>query len=171
MAIIPRVWELIEHFKNRCRLRGWRACEHEDLVEAQGEYHNFLWMHRVHFSTFKNLVMNPWCSLREGISYRTVRMAYMAWVLHESPPESVGQAIIGEPNLSKRVAIYDLSQAYAGRPLCLKINETDSAVFQEFEKFLNAEYELELRPIYRLPPLPPESIPSEPIALGQREEN
>jgi len=169
MVIVPKVWELIEHFKNRCRLRGWKACEHEDLVEAQGEYHNFLWMHRVHPSTFKNVVMNPCCSIREGITYRTVRASYMAWVLHDSPPESVGQAIIEEPNLSKRVAIYDLSQAYAGRPLCLKINETDSVVFQEFEKFLNIEYELELRPIYRLPPLPPQSIPSEPMALSQQE--
>ncbi len=167
MAIVPKVWELIEHFKNRCRLRGWKACEHEDLIEARGEYHNFLWMHRVHFSTFKNVVMNPQCSIREGITYRTVRASYMAWVLHNSPPQIVGKTIIEEPNLSKRVAIYDLSQAYRGRPLCLKINETDSVVFQEFERFLNTEYRIELRPTYRLPPLPPQSIPSEPITLNQ----
>jgi len=38
--------------------------------------------------------------------------------------------------LLRRTAIYDLSWAYSGKPLCLKLNETDSQVFKEFENFL-----------------------------------
>lgn len=62
--------------------------------------------------------------------------------------------------------LIDLDQAYAVRGICLKLNETDSVVFQEFERFLNREYKIELRPIYKLPPLPPESIPTQPLELS-----
>ncbi len=54
------------------------------------------------------------------------------------------------PELSKRTAIYDLSRAYSGKPLCLKLNETDSIVFREFERFLKEMWGVELIPAYNL---------------------
>ncbi len=49
--------------------------------------------------------------------------------------------------LSKRIAIYDLSLAYAGKPVCLKLNETDSPVFQEFERFLEKKCGVKLQSV------------------------
>jgi len=48
---------------------------------------------------------------------------------------------------SRKVALYDLNQAYRGELTCLKLNETGSLVFQEFERFLNAEYGIKLTPL------------------------
>lgn len=168
MTAFPKVWEIIEDFKFRCRSRGWRAFEYEDLVEAEGEYHSFVWARKVHFNTFKKIVMKPQCSVREGISYRTISVSYMAWVLPETPSESMTRMVAEEPQLSRRIAIYDLCEAYAGRSLCSKLNETESVVFHEFEKFLSTEYDIKFKPIYKLPPLPPEFVPSrlEKIGLG-----
>jgi len=169
MTAFPKVWEIIDRFKSLCKSRGWRVCEYEDLVEAEGEYHSFVWAQKVYINTFRRVVANSQCSIREGISCRTVNVSYMAWVLQESPPESAIRMVAEEPRLSKRIATYDLSEAYAGRPLCLKQNETKSVVFQEFEKFLNMEYDIKIQPIYKLPPLPPEFIPSQPeeLSLGR----
>jgi hypothetical protein len=43
--------------------------------------------------------------------------------------------------------------AYAGKPLCLKLNETDSTVFKEFEKFLEKELGVEVKPVHKMPAL------------------
>ena len=51
------------------------------------------------------------------------------------------------PNLLRRVAIYDLSHVYKGEKFCLKINETESPVFKEFERFLSEKYKIEFKPI------------------------
>lgn len=166
MTGFPQIWEFIDRFKLCCRLRGWRAYEHEDLVEAEGEHHIFVWMRKVHNNTFKRIIINPRCSVREGISYRIVNVSYMAWVLQEAPPETITRMVAERPRLSRRIAIYDLSEAYAGRPICSSLNETKSVVFQEFENFLTTEYHIELRPIYKLPPLPPELVPPQPETLG-----
>lgn len=54
------------------------------------------------------------------------------------------------PELSKRTAIYDLSWVYEGKLICLKLNETDSIVFREFERFLEERWGVELIPAYKL---------------------
>lgn len=166
MTAFPRVWVFIDNFKCRCRSRGWRAFEYEDLVEAEGEYHSFIWVRKAYIKTFKKIVMKSQCSIREGISYRMVDVSYMAWVLPETPSESIARTVAEEPRLLRRIAIYDLSEVYAGRPVCSKLNETRSMVFHEFEKFLGIEYDIEFQPIYKLPPLPPEFVPSQPEKLG-----
>lgn len=150
MAVFPRVWELIERFKDWCRSRGWRTREREDLVEAGGKYHNFLWAQSVNPSTFKTIVSSPLrCALQEGVSYRVVDISYVAWVLPDTLPEDASRLVTEKSDLSRRVAIYDLSRTYAGEPVCLRLNETDSVVFQEFERFLNREYRVKVRPIHR----------------------
>lgn len=142
------------------------AREHEDIVEVVDQYHLFIWAWRVNPCTFEKIVSGPLtCGVREGVSYRVVHVSYLAWTLPQSPPENATRLVMERDDLSKKIAVYDLSQAYAGEPICLKLNETNSIVFEEFEKFLNIEYGLELRP--KLPPLPPEHIPSEPIELSE----
>ncbi|MDH5391073.1 MAG: hypothetical protein OEX10_07990 [Candidatus Bathyarchaeota archaeon] len=151
---IPKVWELIDLFKGQCQLKGWKTSEHEDWVKTgDDEYHNFLWIQTVHPSTFEKIAVKHKCAIRKGVSYQVVDVSYTAWLFPQSPPENLMQTVKEKPELSQRTAIYDLSLAYAGKPLCLKLNETDSMVFKEFEKFLEAELEVEVKPVHKLPAL------------------
>jgi len=50
------------------------------------------------------------------------------------------------PEMLERTAIYDLSPLLKGENFCLKINKTESPVFQEFEKFLE-QNGIQLKPI------------------------
>jgi len=151
---IPKVWELIDLFKGQCQLKGWKTSEHEDWVKTgDEEYHNFLWIQTVHPSTFEKIAVNHKCAIRKGVSYQVVEISYTAWLFPQSPPENLTQRVKENPELSRRTAIYDLSLVYAGKPLCLKLNETDSMVFKEFEKFLEAELEVEVKPVHKLPAL------------------
>jgi len=151
---IPKVWELLDRFKGQCQLRDWKTSEHEDWVKTgDDEYHNFLWIQTVHPSTFEKIAVNHKCAIRKGVSYQVVDVSYTAWLFPQSPPENLIQTIKENPELSRRTAIYDLSQAYSGKPLCLKLNETESMVFKEFEKFLEEELGIKVKPVHKLPPL------------------
>jgi hypothetical protein len=148
---IPKVWELLDGFKGQCQLRGWKTSEHEDWVKIGDEYHNFLWTQTVHPSTFEKIAVNHKCAIREGVSYQVVDVLYTAWLFLQGPPEGLVQTVKENPELSTRTAIYDLSWVYAGKPLCLKLNETKSKVFQEFERFLEETWGVEVRPVQKLP--------------------
>ncbi len=151
---IPKVWELIDLFKGQCQLKGWKTSEHEDWVKTgDDEYHNFLWIQTVHPSTFEKIAVNHKCAIRKGVSYQVVDVSYTAWLFPQGPPENLMQRVKENPELSRRTAIYDLSLAYAGKPLCLKINETGSTVFKEFEKFLEKELGVEVKPVHKMPAL------------------
>jgi hypothetical protein len=151
---IPKVWKLLDLFKDQCRLRGWKTSEHEDWVKTRDdEYHNFLWIQTVHPSTFEKIALNRKCAIREGISYKVVDVSCTAWLFPQGPPENLMQTFEENPELSRRTAIYDLSLAYAGKPLSLKLNETDSMVFQEFEKFLQEKLGIEVKSAYTMPAL------------------
>jgi len=149
MAVFPKAWELIERFKDHCQSKGWKTSDREDLVKAGDEYHNFLWIQTIHPSTFEKVALNSRCAIREGASYRVVDVSYMAWVCSKRPPERLMKEIARNPKLLKANAIYDLSQVYAGEPVCLKINETDSEVFEDFEKFLEEDLGVKLKPYQR----------------------
>jgi len=151
---IPKVWELLDRFKDQCQSRGWKTSEHEDWVRiGDDEYHNFLWIQTVHPSTFEKIAANHKCAIRKGLSYKVVDVSYTAWLFPQAPPEGLIQTVKEDPELSRRTAIYDLSWAYAGKPLCLKLNETGSMVFQEFERFLEEELGVEVKPVQKLPAL------------------
>ncbi|HEY4674427.1 MAG TPA: hypothetical protein VIH48_00060 [Candidatus Bathyarchaeia archaeon] len=138
--VLPKAWDLIARFADDCKLHGWKVYENEDVIEAENEFHKFIWVNRLQISTFKCIVANPLCALCEGASYRIVRLSYVAWVLPGAPWKSTMQIVKETPGLSSKVALYDLSWWYKGAPLCLSLNKTESRVFQEFERFLNAEY-------------------------------
>ncbi|MDH5437556.1 MAG: hypothetical protein OEX76_01495 [Candidatus Bathyarchaeota archaeon] len=143
---IPKVWELLKCFKGQCQLKGYKTSEYGDWVKTGGEYHNFLWTRTVHPSTFEKIAMSRRFAIRKGISYQVVEVSYTAWVFPETPPEKLMQIVTENPELSKTIAIYDLSWAYAGKPVCLKLNETDSMVFREFEKFLEEKWGVKIQP-------------------------
>ncbi len=166
-SIFPKMWELIDKFKECCRLKGWSTFDNEDLIKAENEYHRLIWVNHLHINTFKRVVLNHLWNLhaiREGVSYRTVRLSYMAWILPETPSESILQTFEESQTLSRKVALYDLSRAYEAHYTCMRKNETESAVLREFEQFLNTEYGIGLEPfsksrtISRLPVFPRQGI-------------
>lgn len=72
----------------------------------------------------------------------------MAWILNETPSLIVWKLIQETPCLSRKVALYDLSEASRGELNCLKLNETENPVLEEFEMFLNREYGIKLKPFF-----------------------
>lgn len=143
---IPRVWELVRSFKYECESRGWKVSEHEDWVKAGDKYHNFLWTRTVRPATLKKIAEQHKCAIKQGISYQVVDVDYTAWILSEAVSEEILQTVAENPELSKRTAIYDLSWSSSKKPLCLKLNKTDSGVFQEFENFLKKKLGFEFKP-------------------------
>ena len=132
----PKIWDILDEFKSFCKSRGWKAYKNDNLIEADSEHHKFFWIRILYPDTFKKVVANPLCSICEGISYRTVKLSYIAWVLSEIPYLSIRLYMIKEvPSLLTKVAIYALNQAYKGEPTCLKLNETKSVVFHESEVY------------------------------------
>jgi hypothetical protein len=147
---IPKIWDLLKHFKDWCRSRGWKISEHEDWVKTDNDYHNFLWIQTIHPSTFEKVATNRKCAIRHGLSYEVVEVSYIAWVFSQNPPEELVQKVANSPRLSRRTAIYDLSWAYKGKPVCVKLNMTESPVFREFENFLKDECGVELKPAHEM---------------------
>lgn len=147
---IPKVWELLKHFKDCCQSRGWKTSEHEDWVKANDDYHNFLWIRTIHPSTFEKVVINRKCAIRQGLSYKVVDVSYTAWLFPRTPPEELIERVANNPEISRRTAIYDLSWAYAGKPVCVKLNMTESPVFREFENFLTDRCGVELKPAHQM---------------------
>jgi len=144
---MPRVWEILKKFKDLCKFRGWKTSESEDWVEIDDKYHNFLWARDVHPSSFKRIVSNRMCVVRERLSYHVVEASYTAWLFSEAPSETLVKAIFENPDFSKRIALYDLSPLLEGKKQCVRLNHTDSPVFQEFESFLKNELRVELKPL------------------------
>ena len=152
----PTIWRLIDRFKEHCRLKGWETCETEDLVRTEdGKYHSFLWTKTIHPSTFERIAANRKCGIRCHGSYKVVDISYMAWLFQERPPESFASFIEENPELTQRIAIFDLSCVYAGENVCRKLNETESSVFEEFEQFLEVNWEVMFSSVNEMPALTP----------------
>jgi hypothetical protein len=145
--VISRVWEILSKFKLFCISLGWKTSESEDWVEMEGNYHSFLWTRDVHPSSFRRIALEKKCVVREGASYRVVEASYSAWLLSHTPSEELVRTICENPALSKSVALYDLSQVTKGKDLCVRLNNTGSQVFQEFEKFLQSELKVRVEPL------------------------
>ncbi|MGQ9641524.1 MAG: hypothetical protein ACUVUF_05285 [Candidatus Bathycorpusculaceae bacterium] len=144
---MPKIWEILKKFKDICRRQGWKTSETEDWVEISDEYHNFLWARDIHPSSFKSIVSHRKCVVREGLSYRVVEASYTAWLFSEAPSEALVKTVFENPDFRKRVALYDLSPLLEGKNLFVKVNHTDSPVFQEFENFLKSELNVRVKAI------------------------
>jgi hypothetical protein len=144
---LSKIREILKPFKDLCKFHGWKTSEKDDWVETENGYHNFLWTRSIHPSSFKSIAVNRKCVVREGLSYRVVEASYTAWLLSETPSETLVKAIFENPDFSKRIALYNLSPVLEGKNLGFKLNHTDSPVFQEFENFLKKELKVNLKPI------------------------
>jgi hypothetical protein len=144
---MPRVWEILKKFKDVCRGRGWKTSESEDWIEINDKYNSFLWARNIHPSSFKRIASNRKCIVREGLSYRVVEASYTAWLFSETPSEILVKTVFENPDFYERIALYDLSPLLEGKNLCVKLNHTDSPVFEEFEHFLRNELKVKLKPI------------------------
>jgi len=145
---VPRVWELLKHFKESCHRKGWQTSDYEDIVKIDDEYHNFIGTRTIHPSTFRRIISNKKIAVPEGKSYRVIDVAYTAWVFQKPLSKKLIDNLTVNSDLSKKTALYDLSEVYQGKPTCFKLNETDSRVFDEFERFLKETYGVETKPLY-----------------------
>ena len=144
----PKVWEILKKFKDFCKFHGWKTSESYDWIEIDDRYHNFLCARDIHPSSFKRIITNRKCVVREGLSYHVVEASYTAWVFSEPPSETLVKTILENQEFPKRIALYDLNPLLEGKNLCNKLNHTDSTVFQEFENFLKTELKVKLKPLF-----------------------
>lgn len=133
---MPKIWDILKGFKDLCRRRGWKTSENEDWIGINGTYHNFVYAREIHPSSFEKIVASHKCIVPEGLSYHVVNASYTAWLFSETPSSNVLKMVCKNPDFSKKVAVYDLSPLLEGKNLCMKLNNTDSAAFHEFENFL-----------------------------------
>ena len=118
---MPRVWEILNKFKDVCNFHGWRTSESEDWIKIDDEYHSFLWARDIHLSSFKRIVSNRKCIVREGLSYRVVDASYTAWLFSEAPSEALVKTVSDNPDFSGRIALYDFSLILKGEKVCVKL--------------------------------------------------
>ena len=144
---ISRISEIIGKFKRFCNRQGWKTSQSYDWIEADDGYHNFLWAREVSPESFRRITADKKCVVREGLSYRIEEATYTAWLFPETPPKCLIKTVRENPDYSKRIALYDLSQVTGSKNLCAKLNNTESSVFHEFENFLQTELNVKVKPI------------------------
>jgi hypothetical protein len=145
----PRVEEIIEIFKAQCRGKGWKIYGKDDVVDTGKECHHFVWAQHLHPKTFKKVMTNHHFPVREKESYRIVNVSYIAWISPEPISEKILEIYLEVPDLVRRAAVYDVSSIYRDKLVCLRMNETDSVVFQEFERLLREKYKIKIVPLHR----------------------
>lgn len=134
-----KLFSLMERFKWKCMSRGWKTSEGGDWVAVGEEYHNFLAIRSIHPSSFKAVAASRKCVVRDGLAYRVVDAAYTAWLFSENPPQELAKLVAESLELSRHIALYDLTPLLNGDKACIHCNYTDSVVFREFENFLERE--------------------------------
>lgn len=151
---LPKIWNIVDSFKEHCRSNGWETSETEDWIKTNnGKYHNFLWIQTIYPSTFERIISNHKCGIRRNISYEVVDVSYIAWLFKERPSEDIISRVKSNPDWLMKTALFDFSCAYNGGNICRKLNKTNSAVFIEFENFLTNEWNLNLKAYDEIPTL------------------
>jgi hypothetical protein len=163
VEIKPR--DIIRKFNEYCsQLKGWQTYGSEDLVQVKNGFHRFIWIHDLLPETFKSVAMDQSCTIQiiienyapfdyvePAISQkgpcRKVRISFMAWILSKQPSIAILEFFEKNPQIQKRVALYDLSRFCRSEPICAKLNKTRSPVFDEFERFLFNCYGTRFEPI------------------------
>lgn len=158
---MPKIWNILKTFKDLCQELGWKTSENEDWIRIDGKYHNFLYTKSIDLSSFKKVLMKHKCVVPEGLSYHIVDAAYTAWLFSETPSSNLLKTVMENPDLTKKVAVYDLSPVLEGKNRCVKLNNTDSTVFLEFENFLRDKLEV------KLSTLSPDLVNSSSITIAE----
>lgn len=146
---VPKVWDLLSRFKEACRRKGWKTSAYKDVVRVGDEYHSFIGTRKTHPSTFQRITSNKKLAIPGGKSYHIVDVSYTAWVFQQQPSKQLIETLATSSDLYRKTALYDLSNMYKGKPLCLRLNETESLAFKEFEKFLKETYGVETKALYK----------------------
>jgi hypothetical protein len=145
---IHKAWRLVEDFKSLSKLLNWQTSKHEDWIKtSNGKYHNFIWIQSVHPLTFDRICSDFKVAIRDKVAYHVVNISYLAWLFLKSPPEFIIRKIEKNPNYKKRIALYDLSKTLIDKSPCLRLNDTNSRVFIEFEKFIKQRLGVEIENI------------------------
>jgi len=147
---VLEIWKLLDEFKKYCKRRDWKFHEKDDIIEAENEYHRFIWCSHLYPNTFRRVVTHQSYLIREGVHGRMIRVSYVAWLLLKDPSISMMRMISEMPGLIKRVAIYNVSSALRGKRECQRLNETNSIVFAEFDEFLKTRYGMKLKSIKKV---------------------
>jgi len=148
---MSRIWEVLTDFKQHCRIQGWRTTEKEDWFEQNGDYHNFLSTKNVSPTSFKAIITNRKCVVHKGTLYTVVQPSHLAWLFSEPPSQELISTILKNPDYSRRVALFDLSQMLKGKNTCTRLNNTDSPIFHEFETFLQNELKIKIETLQPSP--------------------
>lgn len=148
-TVIPETCDLMHTFKEHCSSKNWKVYNNGDVVEVDHEYHKFFWIRIPSIVTVKNIVLHAICPLCEDDSYRLITPTYMAWVLPEAFSEKAWSCLLHTtPELFKTIAFYDLGRVYSdGESQGVKLDETNSIVFHEFERFLKKKYGVVFTPL------------------------
>lgn len=141
---MSKIWQILGDFKRFCKIRGWKTSESEDWIDLNEDYHNFLWAKNVAPSSFKTIISHRKCVVQKGLVYSVVEPSHLAWLFSEIPSEDLVRTVLQNPEFSRRIAIYDFSPLAKGKNLCVKLNNTDSPVFHEFEVFLQSELKIKV---------------------------
>jgi hypothetical protein len=145
-----RLSECLEKFMKQCiKTQSWKTYNEQNLVQTKTGYHKFVIVDRPQLWDFKNAIRNPTTIIHDVYGYRTVKNNFTALISFE--PVSAGLLLWFEedPRLSNQIALYDLGSAIKNPISFSKINQTNSEVFFEFEKFLSEVYQIKL-PAFRI---------------------
>jgi hypothetical protein len=138
-AVRPRVWEVLRKFKQRCSRRGWKAAEDGDWVKVGETYHAFLWCRSLSPGTLRSIVTASEISICEESLWKVKKVDYIAF-LTESFANNVFDVFEPHPEFLNRVVLYDIDHG-------LKMGKATSPVFGEFERFIEEEYGIGLKPV------------------------
>ena len=145
---IQKVWRLVEDFKEQSKSLDWKTSEHEDWIKTRnGEYHNFIWLQSVHPFTFDRICSDYKVAIRDENTYHVINISYIAWLFLQRPPENIVRKVKQNPKYTKRIALYDLSQALTDKSPCFRLNKTQSKVFLEFENFMKQQLGIDIADI------------------------
>jgi hypothetical protein len=140
---MPRILKVLDNFKDLCKRQGWKTCENEDWVQTEDGFHNFLCARDISSSSFKKVASERKCVIEEGSTYHVVQASYTAWLFPQTPPDDLVRIVTENPDFNSRTALYDFSLLLEGETTCPRLNNTASSVFQEFEKFLQEQLDVQ----------------------------
>jgi hypothetical protein len=146
LKIVKTIWDIVKRFEFRCKSKGWKINEKEDVISCCGEFNNILWIRKIRPSTFKSIATDKTTAIQKGKSYQSIDVSYNLWICPTPLSNSIKKTLDQKPELLERNAIYDLSKIRTAKT-AEKLNITASPVCQEFESFLEDELNVGVKPI------------------------
>lgn len=134
-----RIWDLLRRFKERCQSKGWKAGDEGNWVKLGENYYVFTWFKEIAPSAFASIVGDGRSSIFEDDFWSVKNAKCAIFISLSGFSKKIIEMVNKTPELSKRVALYDLSHFE-------KLVNTRSQVLVEFERVIKKEYGAELKP-------------------------